>query len=507
VLAPGGGTVTNAGSIVVTGAPYPGVGDAAVGFFAGDGTLTNLSGGTIAWDGTAAMPAVYAIYHGVVGNAGLLHSESTRFAAVSTDTATNAATGIITGQEFGILFATLRNDGTIGSGSVGVAALMLGHGRLDNGGQGVISGGLSAGVTPTLSFGPNIVGGTPPAGVDMGGDGLLTNEGRIGGLIGVYMQGGDDVLSNASTGVISGGVVGAGSFDTITNAGTINGSVSLMPGLGMRLVAVPGAVFAGSVNGGQTVAFGSNSSALELAPGNGTIADFSDFGTIVVDPGANWTIRGPKAALADNQVISGFAPGSTIELTGLNASYSSYGNGVLMLSDGTYLTFNGAFTGEHFVVNAGTDTDITVACFADGTRVLTERGEVAVEALRVGDRVAALSGRLARVVWIGRRRVAAGALVRVDAGAFGAGVPHRALWLSPDHAVLVDGVLVPVRYLVNGADIVAGEVAGAGYWHVELAAHAVLLAEGLACESYLDTGNRAGLAGAADGGARDAVIG
>jgi hypothetical protein len=29
------------------------------------------------------------------------------------------------------------------------------------------------------------------------------------------------------------------------------------------------------------------------------------------------------------------------------------------------------------------------------------------------------------------------------------------------------------------------------YYHVELAAHDVILAEGLLCESYLDTGNRA----------------
>jgi hypothetical protein len=37
----------------------------------------------------------------------------------------------------------------------------------------------------------------------------------------------------------------------------------------------------------------------------------------------------------------------------------------------------------------------------------------------------------------------------------------------------------------------AGEIT---YWHVELPSHAVILAEGLACESYLDTGNRRGFA-------------
>jgi hypothetical protein len=81
--------------------------------------------------------------------------------------------------------------------------------------------------------------------------------------------------------------------------------------------------------------------------------------------------------------------------------------------------------------------------------------------------------------------------VRVRAGAFGARRPHRDLVLSPDHAVFVDKVLIPVRYLLNGATIVQEPVDVITYWHVELARHDVLFAEGLPCESYLDTGNRA----------------
>ncbi len=43
--------------------------------------------------------------------------------------------------------------------------------------------------------------------------------------------------------------------------------------------------------------------------------------------------------------------------------------------------------------------------------------------------------------------------VRVRAGAFGVGLPRRDLMLSPDHAVFVDGALVPVRHLADGAAI------------------------------------------------------
>jgi len=41
--------------------------------------------------------------------------------------------------------------------------------------------------------------------------------------------------------------------------------------------------------------------------------------------------------------------------------------------------------------------------------------------------------------------------IHVRAGTFGAGLPHRDLLLSPDHAVYVDAVLIAIRTLVNGA--------------------------------------------------------
>jgi hypothetical protein len=55
----------------------------------------------------------------------------------------------------------------------------------------------------------------------------------------------------------------------------------------------------------------------------------------------------------------------------------------------------------------------------------------------------------------------------------------------------VEGGLVPVRLLVNGATIQRlGDHRRVTYYHVELETHDILLAEGLAVESYLETGNR-----------------
>ena len=108
------------------------------------------------------------------------------------------------------------------------------------------------------------------------------------------------------------------------------------------------------------------------------------------------------------------------------------------------------------------------------------------------------------ITWIGFRSIEAARHpdpariwpVRIRAGAFGAGMPHTDLFLSPDHAVHVGNVLVPAGYLINGTTIVQVPADRVDYYHVELPRHDVLLAEGLAVESYLDTGNRDGFANA-----------
>ena len=152
-----------------------------------------------------------------------------------------------------------------------------------------------------------------------------------------------------------------------------------------------------------------------------------------------------------------------------------------------------------FPLSFSNDPSIYVApCFAEGTLLATTRGLVAVEDLVEGDEMITASGAVRPAIWIGSRQVRCERHpnpdlvnpVRVRAGAFGDGVPSRDLRLSPGHAVWVDGVLIPVGLLINGATIVQEPVETIRYFHVELDAHDVVLAEGLTCESYLDDGNR-----------------
>ena len=150
-------------------------------------------------------------------------------------------------------------------------------------------------------------------------------------------------------------------------------------------------------------------------------------------------------------------------------------------------------------LNLAESSLFVAACYLAGTRIAAERGDVRVEDLVIGNLVQAQGAGLTPIKWIGHRRIDCRRHpkprnvwpVRVCPDAFGLGMPHRDLFLSPDHAVFIDGVLIPIKYLINGKTVVQEPRDTVRYFHIELAQHDILSAEGLPCESFLDTGNRA----------------
>jgi hypothetical protein len=110
-----------------------------------------------------------------------------------------------------------------------------------------------------------------------------------------------------------------------------------------------------------------------------------------------------------------------------------------------------------------------------------------------------ISGEAKPIVWVGRRRADCRKHpdprkiwpVRILSDAFGARRPARELVLSPDHAVLFDSVLIPIKYLINNTTIIQEQTSEVDYFHIELQLHDVVWAEGLPTETYLDAGDRA----------------
>jgi hypothetical protein len=188
------------------------------------------------------------------------------------------------------------------------------------------------------------------------------------------------------------------------------------------------------------------------------------------------------------------------------AAYTNVGgindNGEIV---GTYLTgpdqrdlVSHSFTTTVANVIAADDI-LAAACYCAGTLIATAHGDVPVEDLKFGDNLVTGSGTLRPIKWIGRRsyggRFIAGSKdilpVCIKAGALADNVPRRNLWISPHHAMFIDGLLIEARHLVDGTSIVQAKRADTvSYFHVELDTHDVIVAEGALSETYMDEDNR-----------------
>jgi len=141
------------------------------------------------------------------------------------------------------------------------------------------------------------------------------------------------------------------------------------------------------------------------------------------------------------------------------------------------------------------EVNFSVICFARGTRIETDRGEIAVEDLAAGDLVRTLDNGLQPIRWIGSTTVPArGALapIEIRAGALG---NRETLRVSPQHRMLMQGwrvellfgeaeTLVPAKHLLNDSTIRRIEGGEVEYFHVLFDRHEIVFAEGIPSESF-----------------------
>jgi Hint domain len=356
-------------------------------------------------------------------------------------------------------------------------------------------------VNQTLEVGPSgalVIGATQ----NVTNGTILMAGGTLTDLSGISFGTNSSRGSLSGFGTVTGALTGSGTgTNTITAS---DGSLVLSTAIGF--------------NSGLLFTIGSTAiSTLELdnAPGAGNSFTFEGSAGALA-------LTGSAASRFDDTIV-GLNVGNTLSPTNLvdmlgspavtvDSGQLGFGDaGEVVLSDGAVLNLTGITNGSGNVwhvlttpdkAGTGTDVFLSLVCYAAGTRILTATGERVIESLLQGDIVLTLSdGELKAqpVKWVGRRRIdltahprpETVAPVRVQRGAFADNMPHTDLLLSPDHAVFVDGKLICIRQLVNGSTIrIEHGWTSADYFHVELDAHAILLAEGLPAESYLDTGNR-----------------
>ncbi len=326
----------------------------------------------------------------------------------------------------------------------------------------------------TLNSGSNLlllnlrVGDIGPAGFFPG-----ALDGGIGGNL--AFSGNTFIGNGASRLVLQLGSTGTATVDTALNTMSIDGSSTnnTLSGFNNFTLDTDDTFVAGG--GAYQVTFAADADTLVFTPNSGNV-----------------TLSGITSTnfLLD---FRGFGPSFDAAALASDTDAST-GSTVITLSPNSAITLQG-YTGGI----ASGNVLFEAACYVEGTRIATPDGEVMIEGLKIGDTVSTASGGARPVRWLGHRRVeprrhprpAAVWPIRVCEGAFGDGLPRRDLWLSPDHAIAADGVLIPVKALVNGRTLTQEPRDAVTYWHVELDEHDLVLAEGLACESYLDTGNRA----------------
>jgi hypothetical protein len=396
-----------------------------------------------------------------------------------------------------------------------------------------------AGEAVVLSVGPGdglAVGG--PAVNDITAGDLLVGTGGTLALGGGTVSVTGSLNTNAGTVVITGGTLSAGNYTqdagemalsagTVTLTGPIGlaqtgGTLSVGAGgvLDTTTASVSaatasvdgalddtGALTEGTAGGAGTITIGATGALTIGAAASGVGIDFSGGGGLL-----DFTSDNGAVLTGDlTSVISGFGDDSSVvefgALTYTALDSTRYDDGALTIADGATdlatLALDASEQYGSFDLMAGEADQLevmAVPCFAAGTRLLTDRGALPVEALTVGDHVLTADGGSAPITWTGLRRVDCrrhcepGAVlpVCVTAHAFGDGLPGRDLLLSPDHAIFAEDVLIPIKHLIDGAAVRQMEAGQITYVHIELAEHQIVLAEGLPVESYLDAGDRAG---------------
>jgi hypothetical protein len=332
-------TVTNYASLI--GSVHAGV-DLEAG-----GTVTNSVSGTISGNDDGVVFGAGGS-KATLNNNGYIIGTQTEGVAVASGVGaiTNGASATIKGGYWGIYESTagtVTNLGTI-VGTNPLAANTAGvsldkGGTVTNSGTSAVKSGAGAGVEVANASGSVDNSGTITGyyGLKLFSSGNAVNQGVVRGSglgpagTGVYLKGSGAIsVENLAGGTISGsrGVfIDNPGGDTLTNAGTIIGNggtaVDFTPGGATdRLIVDPGASFVGSIYGGGGI--------VELASGTitGALSGFgtsiTNFSSLQFDPAAAWNVAGDGMGLEAIGTISGFAPGDTIEVTGVSASSGTF---------------------------------------------------------------------------------------------------------------------------------------------------------------------------------------
>jgi hypothetical protein len=137
-------------------------------------------------------------------------------------------------------------------------------------------------------------------------------------------------------------------------------------------------------------------------------------------------------------------------------------------------------------------------CYVTGTKILTPDGPKNIDDLNSGEPVIVSSGRTKAVRWVGRRRYSRRPHedwpdevkpVRIARGALREGLPNADLYVSQNHRLYLDGMLIRAADLINESSIAVDSRAttvSLEYLHVLVEGdHDIIFAQGAPSETLL----------------------
>jgi hypothetical protein len=137
-------------------------------------------------------------------------------------------------------------------------------------------------------------------------------------------------------------------------------------------------------------------------------------------------------------------------------------------------------------------------CLLRGTTIRTADGDRKIEDLKIGDLLPTKFGGTRPIRWIARYPfkksdpakpwVKSVQPIRIARSALAPNVPENDLYVTSGHALLLDGLLIQVGNLINGATIARDEARERDeleYFQIKLDGHDVIYAEGAPVETML----------------------
>jgi hypothetical protein len=207
-----------------------------------------------------------------------------------------------------------------------------------------------------------------------------------------------------------------------------------------------------------------------------------------------FTVTTPSTAIPGIIITTSSTSSSTFTITSADINGCIYSN--------RDITFTSTGT-----VNINSFND-NIVCYAKGTLILTKRGFVPIEDIKEGNMVVTKGKitdnktvrtdaklKLTPVVWVSKFKVKClnsnSRPICITKHALGQTYPFKDLYVSPNHAILINGKMRIAKHIVNGTTIFQDTTCDSvEYYHLECENHSAIIANGVLSETYLDVNNR-----------------